>query len=698
MKEFHIESRSYRLSLEYTDQSLWIKEGCFGGISLVKEALFCANIKNIYSGECRCISSDALWKKVSVIHYKHSVVLCFSDPTDISDITLTIRGLYDETGISWYSSVCNDNCEWSVISVTYPMLKMRSEKFELFVPDGSGIVIKDAATRGYESKHRYPGGVIVMQYFAVYNEGGGIYIGIEDGRGSTKEFSVTASDHCVSIESAFYGINSASAANSFNLSGCCRWQYIGGDWYDASMIYANFVKKSADWLPQIESDGRADTPQRFKDVPFWVSDYIPNSASQGDNKPMKLSAGSDLYRKDYWVDAVIELQKKLDVPIAYHVYNWHQIPFNIEYPHFLPAKDEFIERAKKLRKQPIYVLPYINAGSWEMHDAEMGHEINFENAGKLGAIKNANGDFVIEHYPQKTLRGEGSLLANMCPASKEWHTVIGSLVSEMEDTLPIDGIYFDQIGAIQASPCYNTEHGHIAGGGNHWAEGYCLMMEKINAKKAEGSFYFTENNSENYMKSFDGFLTWMWVNNAQVPAFSAVYAGYIELLGRCYLGTKKDDYEFFKFSMAESLLYGQQLGWCKADVVYDEKRMAFLKKAVDLRYRYTELFHSSDMLRPPKVNSPLPPKTTSPALNYRDDIIMEQISAGAWRYKNREKLVIFSYNISECEATFSMTFSAKEYGLDEYELPDDFIIQGELCRVCTTIGAEGFKVWELQKK
>ena len=693
-----IEGHEYLVELVCDGRSLRIEGGRFGEVSLVGGALFHARIKNIENGEVLVISSESEWESVHIKRFGHTVKAYFKDPCGISALSIAVKGVFDDNGISWSAEVLNDNPVWSVMKVTYPIPVIQSERFDLFAPYGSGMVVKDAGNGKTKFHHRYPGGFIVMQYFAVYGENSGIYIGVEDGEGAIKEFSVLATEGRANIGVAFYGTNASKGANSFALSGSCRWQYIKGDWYDATLLYADFVRKKADWLPEIEFDGRADTPKRFKEVPFWVSDYIPNTPSQGDNKPMSLSAGSDLYDKDYWVDAVIELQKELQVPLAYHVYNWHEIPFNIEYPHFLPAKKEFITGAKKLREHPIYILPYINAGSWEMHDAEMGHKCNFDNVGKHGAVINDAGGFSIEHYPQTTQKGETSLLAHMCPSSREWHTTVGDLVREMEDTLPIDGVYFDQIGAIPASPCFNDKHGHLTGGGKHWAEGYRMMMGKINAEKPEDNFYFTENNAENFAKSYDGFLTWMWVRNGQVPAFSAVYAGYIEMIGRCTIGKKKEDYDFFKFSLAEALLYGQQLGWCKADVLYDKKRMSFLKQLVRLRYSYTELFHCSDLMRPPKINSSIPPKTTSPALSFKEDVVMEQMLAGAWRYRNKEKLVIFCINIAEEAGAYSLSFPAKEYGLEGYELPEDMVIDGDTCKISGKLEAESVKVWELKRK
>lgn len=687
----------YWVNLKWDAHSAGISAGRFGDICIEEGPLFHAVLKNVHTKEIREVNSQDVWDHIKVKWQENTVYLHFWDQPGIDEIMFVVKGTYDSLGISWTVEVINDNQEWSVMAATYPVPYMMAEYFDIFVPFYSGIVVKDAGKCGYKSSVPYPGAITTMQYFAVYGKRSGIYIGIEDGEGAAKKFDLLAEDDHVSIKATFHGLNGSRPSNSFGVFGHCRWQHIVGDWYDATMLYANFVRNKANWIPQINEHGRMDTPQRFKEVSFWVSDYIPNSTSQGNNKPMNLSAGSDVYERDYWVNAVIELQKKLQVPIAYHVYNWHHIPFNIEYPHFLPAKTEFIEGAKKLREHPIYILPYINGVSWEMHDAEMGHEINFENTGRAGAVIKENGEVSLERYPQKTVSGETSLLAHMCPTYPVWHRMIKDLSVQMEQELPIDGIYFDQISATGVVPCYHAEHHHLPGGGNHWVTGYQRMMEKIRATKPDENFYFSECNAETYTKSFDGFLTWLWVHNGEVPAFAAVYAGYIELVGRFTIGNKKDDYDFFKHAVARSLLSGQQLGWCKADVIFDDKRMEFLKKMVNVRWEYTELFHRSDMLRPPKVTSSIQPKVTSPAVWYKGNVVMDQIIAGAWKYRNNEKIVLFCVNTADVEGDYFLEFSADEYGLCEFELPEEFVIEGNLCRIKGKIDAESCKVWDLRK-
>jgi hypothetical protein len=77
---------------------------------------------------------------------------------------------------------------------------------------------------------------------------------------------------------------------------------------------------------------------------------------------------------------------------------------------------------------------------------------------------------------------------------------------------------------------------------------------------------------------------------------------------------------------------------------------------------------------------------------------MNQILAGAWKYRNGEKLTLFCVNIAEEIGEFSLRFNVKEYGLDEYVLPKDFCIEGDICTVSGRIEAEDYKVWELKRK
>ena len=160
-----------------------------------------------------------------------------------------------------------------------------------------------------------------------------------------------------------------------------------------------------------------NTREKFKSIPFWISDYIPNIESQGNNKPMLLSAGSDIYEPEYWYKTPIELQKELrGVPIGYHVYNWHKIPFNNDYPHYFPTKKCVPEGLAELKRAGIKVMPYINALMWDLLDRE-NTDYQYTSVAKPSAVKRRDGGVKGIPYGQFEKDGQPTRLSPMCPSS-----------------------------------------------------------------------------------------------------------------------------------------------------------------------------------------------------------------------------------------------------------------------------------------
>ena len=632
--------------------------GYLGEMKIKESPLFSVRLKNVDSLEEKIIDSSCKWEKVNA--KQDASVFTFQNPDKINGLTIEFNLIKTNDYISWVGKVINENKQWSVMDIDYPTPTLYAEDFTLFVPHASGIAFKNAGKRGYEYDYFYPSSKACMQYFATYTNKNGVYVAVEDGKAAIKNFKVVAKDDVCMYKLTLIAPDASLAENSFQFFGECKWQVFDGDWFDATMLYSKFVTEKANWLPEIDENGRKDLSDKYKDVAFWITDCMPNSTYHRDNVPTSLVIGTSGYTNTYWKDAPILLRKELGVPIAYHVYLWHEIPFNIEYPHFLPARKDFIEGAKQLRENGIYVVPYINGVSWETRDGVANHEVNFDNTGIDGAVINENGEISVEKYPQTTIKGDEADLAPICPTFNKWREIIKGVSEQMHKTLPIDGIYFDEIAAHRARRCYNKKHNHTKGGGTYWADGYNKLMEEIKEIKPKDNFYFTECNAEPYMKGFDGFLSWYWMADEQVPAFSALYGGYVQFIGRYMLGKKKNDLEFFKYNIAQSLVYGQQLGWHKADVVYNEQALKFLKPVVQMRHKYNFFFANAKMLRPPVITCNLAEKITTPALHHTEMVHMEQVLGGLWQSRKDGKIVLFVVNISEESAKAKIKFKLED--------------------------------------
>ena len=182
------------------------------------------------------------------------------------------------------------------------------------------------------------------------------------------------------------------------------------------------------------------------------------------------------------------------------------------------------------------------------------------------------------------------------------------------------------------------------------------MVGKVQSHDA-GAFYYSESNAEPYAKTFDGFLTWIWTKGDLVPAFPAIYSRYIVMLGRYTDGATRDDDDYFRFHLAQSLLFGQQLGWINACVVYNDERMAFLEKLTRARCDLTDLFVEGTLRRPPRISTNLAPKKSS-------GILMEQVLAGVWTSKDESETTLIVVNISTERADAKIELFPKEYGVD----------------------------------
>jgi len=80
----------------------------------------------------------------------------------------------------------------------------------------------------------------------------------------------------------------------------------------------------------------------------------------------------------------------------------------------------------------------------------------------------------------------------------------------------------------------------------------------------------TECNAEPFVKWFDGYLTWHWQHDGQVPAFPAVYGGAIQMFGRAYRGGPTKDLAL-RMKAGQQLVFGEQIGWIDPNIVREER-------------------------------------------------------------------------------------------------------------------------------
>jgi len=248
----------------------------------------------------------------------------------------------------------------------------------------------------------------------------------------------------------------------------------------------------------------------------------------------------------------------------------------------------------------------------------------------------------------------------MCPTQKLWQDEVGEIVLRLTGEVGVDGVYIDQIGAAAPRLCMDASHGHPLGGGSWWTkDGYWPLLAGLRARLAPGKMITTECNAEPYVRWFDGYLTWHWQFDGQVPAFPAIYGGRIGLFSRAYNGSPAPDAPgrlAHWMRIGEQLVFGEQLGWIEpAWVLKQPDTLDFLGRAARTRHALLDFLARGRMARPPAVNGNVPQVTADWAWSGTWMVTASALQRGAWWAEDGRLLLLF-VNVSgdpvEAEAIF----------------------------------------------
>jgi hypothetical protein len=552
--------------------------------------------------------------------------------------------------------------EWGVWQVRFPQLAVADlgPQGKVLLPRGPGELQPDPWRRTLQYKGTYPSGWTSMQLLAAYAADGkaGLYVAMHDPLGSTKDILAESrpTEQAVTLAFDHPAANMGVGGNGFQLSGEAVWQLLHGDWFDAALIYRDWVRHCAHWYPRLGPEGRADTPLWMRELSAWA---------QTGGAPAQCVA------------QVKEFQKYLGVPIGFHWYSWHQIPFDNDYPHYFPAKPGFAEAVRDLQASGVYVMPYINGRLWDTHDRGC-EDFEFTRRALPATAKDEQGKPYIEIYHSKESDGSRVQLAAMCPTAELWRGTMRDTVLRLFGECGVKGVYMDQIAAAKPELCFDRTHGHPLGGGHWWTEGYWSLLEAIRRAKPADCALTTECNAEPYTQVFDGYLTWHWQYDGQVPVFPAVYGGAIQMFGRAYRGGPTKDLAL-RMKAGQQLVYGEQIGWLDPGVIREKGNAAFLRQVVRLRYALRRYFYAGEMARPPQLlmQGTIPQVTADWQWNGHWPVTTDAILTSAWRLPKEKKLVLLIVNVSDEPVQAALAFDAARY-----DLPADSL-------ALTRLGSEG---------
>ncbi len=613
--------------------------------------LFSATVRDTKTKEILTITADAGWRQAEVSHddatgqYK----LVFAEPVNERlkgvRVEATLAPQKSENAVTWDLRIVNDNPQCGLWHVVFPQIAIKDlgEGGRVFVPVTAGIELANLWSTADKKGGTYPSGWTCMQYMAAYNKAGtGLYIGVHDPFGSTKDIFAEGQParHAVILRFDHPVPNMGKAGTGFVLPGQARWQLLRGDWFDAAQIYRTWVSQNAKWWPTLGPEGRGDTPKWMREMPAWV--MTGGSASE-------------------CVPKVKAFAQTLGVPVGFHWYNWHQIPFDNDYPHYFPPKEGFREGVAELKAAGVHPMPYINGRLWDTHD-KGAQDWEFTRIALPAATKDEASKPYIESYGSKETDGNNVKLAVMCPATSLWQNQVRDIVLRLFNECSVSGVYIDQIAAAAPRLCFDASHGHALGGGHWWTEGYWTMLSTIRAAKPAECMITTECNAEPYVKWLDGYLTWHWQEQNMVPAFSAVYGGALQMFGRAYRGGPSQDLAN-RMKAGQQLVFGEQIGWFGPEVIDRPDSGNFLRNCIQLRWRLREYFYRGQMARPPRWTTQVPTVTADWQWHNQWPITADAVMTGAWRLPQENRVVLLFANVSDSPFASHLALDSKDYAL-----------------------------------
>ena len=688
-----------RLVLENTGRGLLIRGLTDTGTSrelLAEEPLplFSMVLRDVQTRELLTVTADWGWKNVLMAYSETSGshTFTFRQPTDdrLSEIHVKVTLDVDaaDSAMLWDLEISNENPQWSLWHVVFPQIAARDlgEGGRVFAQVTSGVELADMWAKTGKRGGTYPGGWTAMQYMAAYDRTGhtGLYVGLHDPFGSTKDIFAEGrpTQHAVAFTFDHPVPNMGKPGVGFDLPGRARWQLLRGDWFDAAMIYRSWVIREAKWWPTLGPDGRADTPKWMRELPAWV---------------MTGGAASDC------VPQVKQFAKTVGVPAGLHWYNWHQIPFDNDYPHYFPVKDGFHEGVAELKAAGVYPMPYINGRLWDTRDKD-AEDWEFTRTALPAATKEEGGAPCTESYGSKETDGNSVKLAVMCPTTSLWQSRVSDIVLRLFNEYGVSGVYIDQIAAAAPRLCFDASHGHALGGGHWWTEGYWKMLDAIRAAKPADRMLTTECNAEPYVKWLDGYLTWHWQQQDMVPAFSAVYGGAIQMFGRAYRGGPTQDLAN-RMKAGQQWVYGEQIGWFGPEAIDRADSGKFLRDCIAMRWLLREYFYRGHMARPPRFAGSVPKVTADWQWSGEWLVTTDAILTGAWRIDAENEVVLLFANVSDSPFASRLDLDPRDYGLAGNSVkvtvirPDGTrtpLTMQAIDRADVQVGARSVLAWEIR--
>ena len=633
-----------------------IKNRGYNILSNVPTDLFDMTIQDIQAGTQEHIGAISGWQKVVIDRDDRHAIVTLSDPQSHklpSTLQVTMRISVEGDNSTWDLNVTGLGNHHTLLQATYPVFTIKSENNDnFFVPYYHGKVFKNTKTKPFDYTTRYPRGwSATMQYMAYYNDQYGLYFGMHDPKASIKHFAAHTVEGGIEVSQSTVVANKTLANNTWELPGYFALDMFHGNWYDAALHYRSWVFDKAAYRP-IDTPERLARQRKLGNVAIWVQESV------------------EPYTMAQLEDHIDTFKNYMDIPVGVDWTSFNGKAFDTLYPEIFPEKEglkDLIVNLKNRYGDSFYLSGYMNGMLYDMD--HLASYTNYE----AYTIKTMQATVVSQIF-------NNTHFAYMCPSQEPWQAVMRNSTRKMTTEIGFDGVYIDMVTASSAKECFDPTHHHSLGGGSYWRDGYKQMFYAMHDASTPGTPYVSEEANDFLVDEVDGFLTIGYSTNNQVPAFSAVYAGRVQLIGlpmgwSDYKGSDDPDSQRFYGRVAQSFNYGVQLGRFWMGLVSSthprtQRAASFVRNLGRLRVKLKSFISYGRMLKPLALYGNIPQVTfmphTYPGI-YQDPVVIPAIQTSTWTDGEAVALIFVNAKVPENEndsITFSFDVNASQYGIE----------------------------------
>ncbi|MCD4830175.1 MAG: LamG domain-containing protein [Anaerohalosphaeraceae bacterium] len=587
--------------------------------------------------------------------------LSLPDAKGVVDVVVTVD-LPDDSQFSyWKIEINSRDREWALWNIDFPIVnfanpvKKKSEDSYLALPYRWGILVPDPFQTKAKDKKEWVRNFIYpsnmhLQFFALYGETAGTYLGTYDSAGFDKEHRMTSvsSRGRITHKIKHYPFDRGRGAYQFELAYPIVFGTFKGDWYDACQIYRKWAVQQP-WCGKGPLATREDSPEWLKDAVVFLKNC--NKADR------KLAYGVTGYNR---------MLEEFGPNIPSLWYNWwKEDPNNSaisaerfvmepgHYGQWVEPREGLPEAIAELRKKGAKPFAYFQSKCYD----QIGEPLN-EDAKMMRPA-------AIHDIDDKEIFYNDEILPCwlMCRATKQWQDRIIALSEIAIRDYHFAGIYLDSLGR-GSRQCYDPSHGHELGTGTYRCTGQHKQAERVRQairKIDPQACIAAEASIEFFIDVIDAKLFHYNIIQNGCPLWSAVYHDYQIFFGRNLRGDDKE----FRIRAGNIFIMGGQMG--RFFQIRPEPypfapehkhKLKFATQLAGLKRQCKDFLSLGKFLRPVKIVSPL-----GMVFNDKGNKHLPAVITSSWQsYDGRAAVVLV--NLTTEVKNIEFEFDAVEYGFE----------------------------------